>query len=295
MAKQLTVYLLGGLGNQMFQYAAARALSKKNAAELYLDNKTGFVRDKIYKRNYELGSFPINGKIANLNKRLPFWTERFWRKFSNNKSDVAINKRICISSIKETHLSYLPEVANYQMNGCAWMYGHWQSEEYFKDIADIIKKELTPPVPKERHYKKWGDLISSCNSVAVGVRLFEEMPGSKNGVGGVTPISFFNNAANTFFKSIDNPVFFVFCTTNSPQLKELNFPGPVHFITNENGFTGSVETLWLITKCKHHIIANSSFYWWGAWLSEKENNFSKIIASSLFPNNNSIPQRWISN
>lgn len=295
MKKKLTVHLMGGLGNQMFQYAAGRALAHKSSAHLFLDNSTGFKLDKIYKRNYELDTMPINAEIANFWKTVPFWTEKIWSKLLKTNKQRAINKRICTTVIKEPQASYLSEVGEFEINGNVWIYGYWQSESYFSDISNLIKLELTPPVPKEKQFQDCAELMKGCNSIAIGVRLFEEVPVVTQGsIEGVTPISFYNKATQELIKSINNPVFFVFCTSNSQKLSQLDLPGPVYYITHENGFVGAVHSLWLISHCKHHIIANSSFYWWGAWLAESRYGFSKIIASPLFPNKDTIPKRWIS-
>src|SRR5215831_16235441 len=74
-AKQVTVQLMGGLGNQMFQYAAARALASRNGAKLLLDNRSAFITDRVYGRQYELDPMPIRGELASFAYRMPFWWE----------------------------------------------------------------------------------------------------------------------------------------------------------------------------------------------------------------------------
>jgi hypothetical protein len=77
------------------------------------------------------------------------------------------------------------------------------------------------------------------------------------------------------------------------MLRQIKFPGSAHFITHDNGFQGSLARFWLISQCAHHILSNSSFYWWAAWLAERRNPDSCIVASAMFPNRHTIPQRWI--
>lgn len=292
MAHRLTVHLMGGLGNQMFQYAAARALALRNAAQLRLDTRGGFARDKVYKRLYELGDFPIQAASARWLEAAPFMIEAARQKVVGATTS-SIGRRFYGSAIRETHSRFLSEVATHRMTSNAWMWGYWQTEQYFSDVAGIISKELTPPAPTHPQFLQCADLMASSNSVAVGVRLFEEVPGvSKGGVGGLTHMPFFNEAARLLATRVQNPTFFVFCTTNSPQLQQLDLPGPVHLITHENGYEGSIAPLWLISQARHHIIANSSFYWWGAWLREAQHPETQIIASPLFPNRDSVPSRW---
>jgi Glycosyl transferase family 11 len=294
MPHHVTVLLNGGLGNQMFQYAAARALSLRNGARLYLDRRSGFAFDLVYKRQYELGVFPIEASLAGLPQQIPFWIEAA-RGTVGGSSTSAINNRIYGCSLQETQPVFLPEVAAHRVNANTWMWGFWQSERYFSDVADSISRELTPPAPHKREFLECAQLMETCTSVAVGVRIFEEVPGeSKKAVGGLTPLRFFNDAAAQLAGRIHTPVFFVFCTTRAPQLRQLNLPGEVHVITHENGFEGSVARLWLLTRCRHHIIANSSFFWWGAWLREARCPDSHVIASPLFSNRDTIPTRWTS-
>jgi len=293
MSKQITAHLMGGLGNQMFQYAAARAIAQRNGVPLFLDNHSGFVRDKVYKRSFELGKFPVKAQLAGYESRVSYWSEKIIEKI-NGAPESSINNRFLWTVLEESKLSYIKEIANYKIIGSTWMHGYWQSEKYFEEIKDLISNELMPPAPMDTKFLEYAELMRSSNSISLGVRLFEEVPGaSKEGVGGLTPMSFFNDAVKTMCESVSNPEFFIFCTTNSPKLNELQLPGKVHFITHDNDFNGTTERLWLYTQCRHHIIANSSFYWWGAWLSEMRNAQSKIIASPMFYNLDTIPQRWL--
>lgn len=284
---------MGGLGNQMFQYAAARALSERNGVPLFLDDHNGFVRDFIYKRTYELDAFPVRARIADRRQKFIYWAEKTREKlFSAQKHPI--EKHLSWTVVKETAMHFIPEVADCRITGNTWMHGYWQSEKYFSGIKDIIAQELMPAIPTDEKFREYGRKMRSCNSVSLGVRLFEEVPGaSKEGVGGLTIMSFFNDAAKRISAEVADLEFFVFCTTNSPELDKLELPGNVHLITHDNGFHGTMARLWLMTQCKHHIIANSSFYWWAAWLSEMTNENCRIIASPIFSNSDTIPPRWL--
>ncbi len=294
MSKKLTAHLMGGLGNQMFQYAAARAIANRNGIPLFLDDHSGFVRDTVYKRTYELGKFPIQAQIANFESKIQYLAEKIIEKvIGAHKS--SLNNRFLWTVLEENQLRYIDEISKYKITKNTLMHGYWQTEKYFEDIKELIALELMPLEPAESKFLEYGQMMDSCNSISLGVRLFEEVPGgSKEGVGGLTDISFFNESAKKLSKELVDPQFFVFCTTNSVELEKLQLPGQVHLITHDNGFHGTLERLWLYTKCKNHIIANSSFYWWGAWLSEQKNPNSKIIASPNFSNKDTIPSRWLS-
>ena len=289
---RLIVRLKGGLGNQMFQYAAARALAIRNNMELVLDNISGFIRDKVYRRTFQLNRFPVQVRPAPVFAQLPFWIESWREKLGFERSEP-ITIRPWGTYLWEKEPKFFIEIANYDLGRNTWMEGHWQSEKYFALYKDIIAAEFILPTPVEPNFLSMERMIESSNPVAVGVRVFEEVPGfDKSGVGGVAPFSFYEIAARSLADTIDNLTFFVFCTTIDAVKDRLRLPGEIIYITHDNAFEGSIQRLWLISRCKHHIISNSSFYWWGAWLAEREDPGGTIIASDLFPNRDSIPARW---
>ena len=283
---------MGGLGNQMFQYAAARAIAHRNNMNLLLDDHNGFVRDIVYKRKYELDQFPIQSRKVRANTQ--YWIEKVRERIFGQRKN-AVSKNIFWTTLEENESGFIGAINDFHITGNTWMHGYWQSERYFEDIKDIISRELMPETPEDCMFLEMAKKMESCNAVSLGIRLYEEVPGvTKDGVGGLTSMNFFTESAHKLSEKIENPEFFIFCTTNSPELEKLNLlPGKVHLITHENGFNGTLARLWLFTKCKHHIIANSSFYWWGAWLSEIKNTNSVIIASPKFSNKDAIPERWL--
>jgi hypothetical protein len=294
MNREVIVYLVGGLGNQMFQYAMGRSLSLRHSADLYLDRSSGFLLDFRYKRAYELSSLPIQARSAGFSRQLPFWCDRLLNKGRGRRVTHGSRHPWGRFISENPSFSSIIEMADCQADGRRlWLRGFWQSENYFSDHKADLARELSPPRPTESIFSRTADLIEKCNSVAVGVRLFEEMPGKSQAVvGGITPKSFYGKAALELAKSQINPVFFVFCTHDSPFIHELDLPGQVFYITPENGFAGALPNLWLMSRCRHHVISNSSFYWWGAWLAEWGNSATRVYASDNFPNKDTIPARW---
>lgn len=291
-SKYIVVRLKGGLGNQMFQYATARALAVRNGMDLVLDTFTGFARDRVYRRSYSLGPFPVKYRKAGLMEEVPFWYERcLGRIFASTKKPLIL-KRPWGLFVEENKNRFLDEVHGMQCRDNIWMEGYWQSEEYFDDCREMIGRELMPPEPKNPNFIDMGKKMKNCNSVAVGVRLYEEETEAKRHT--LVPFSFYMDAARKLVEHMDDPVFFVFCTKNAGLEEKITLPGETHYITHDNGYAGALESLWLICQGKHHIISNSSFYWWGAWLSELNNPGSEIIACDLFSNSDCIPSRWLS-
>jgi hypothetical protein len=294
--KTLTVYLSGGLGNQLFQYAAAKSLACRNSSQLCLDTWSGFWNDKTYQRNFSLGCLPHSANIASPLQRVPFWIEKVLQKSSNRSLSIH-QKYIFGDMVIETNLrKYLPEIDRIRLNNNAWLWGYWQSEKYFANIKDLIGQEYKIPEPSDSQFLEMARIINSCDSIAVGVRLYEELPKhiySIYNAGWITDISFYKDAANRLISKLKKPIFFVFSTANIEDLKQINFPGEVYYITPANGFIEAHKCLWLLSQCQHHIVSNSTFYWWGAWLAEYKNPKTRVIVSHCFANEDTVPSRWL--
>lgn len=291
MDNAVVVSLMGGLGNQMFQYATARAIAHRNSARLIIDATTGFLRDKTYKRHYELDCFSIAPRRASFVELLPLWLERAAQRFNGPNLDN-VTARPWGMFLTDYSSSLVPEAFG-KYDRTLFLRGYWQSEAYFADVKGLIGTELKLPPAEETSFVQMASRIEASNSIAVGVRLFEEVPeAKKEGVGGLVQTSYYNHAAHLLSENIDAPEFFVFCTAHAPALAELDLPGPVHFITHDNGYKGTIQRLWLLSRCRYHIVSNSSFYWWGAWLAEFERPETKVFAIDKFPNEKTIPTRW---
>lgn len=296
--KKLIVRLKGGLGNQMFQYAFGRSLALKNDMRLKIDAVTGFALDKVCRRNFSMSIFPITTDFANLCEQLPFWFETALNRFLPGFQNL-IRHRPWGLYMYDTNRRYHKEIAefDFQKNVAKniFMDGFWQSEHYFNDYGELLRKEFSLPVPRDDLSLSMAKKIERCDSVSVGVRLFEEVPGaSQQGLGGLVPFSFYEDGAIRIADKIKNPTFFVFCTKEDGVRGKLCLPGNVYYVTHDNGYKGEMKRLWLISRCAHHILSNSTFYWWGAWLAEHKQSEQLIIASDQFVNSDCIPLRWLS-
>ena len=204
-----------------------------------------------------------------------------------------IERRPWGTQINQMNEKYQDSIREFRAKGNTWVNGYWQSEKYFEDFRNEIGRELSPVRPNETAYQRLAEKMMDQNSIAVGVRLFEEVPaGAAIVKASITPTHFYSNAARVAAKEIANPQFFVFCTKRFPVLDLLDLPGPVHYVTHDEGYCGSVNVLWLFSQCSNYILSHSSFYWWGAWLSEFHNPRTRIVASLSFPSTNTVPPRW---
>lgn len=295
MKKKIIAYLRGGIGNQLFQYATARALALDNDSELVLDNWSGFIRDKIYKRKFELNELKIQARLASKFEILYFLFYRLINRILKTKPKFKKNflKAQILTETNDAKY-YLSELNNINLNTFNWLDGHWQSPKYFEHYKQLLQKELMPPKPISEKFLKVGEKMIVEESVAIGIRLYEEEPKEILVKNSKIKKSFeINNAINKIKKKISNVNFYLFCTKNDKFLEELELPKNTMKITAENGFEDAVNTLWLLSRCKHHVITSSTFYWWGAWLSSKIHQDNKqIIYSDELDNLDGIPKNW---
>lgn len=295
--KTVYAYLTGGIGNQMFQYATARALALRTGAELVLDSWSGFVRDFQYHRSYELNYLPIQARVATPLERAPIWLFRGENRIRGINQNL-FQRRIYGNFIVETEKRFFDEILRYHHEVVAWLCGYWQSPLYFQDYKETLSAELMPPRPTQKRFLDIAQILRKTESVALGIRLYEESTNppihSKDGV--MKSVAEVNAAIARLLVLQPSAKLVLFCTHRSPILSELNLPDSTVFLTHDDGYEGTIERLWLLTQCKHHIFTNSSFYWWGAWLSQRfyssTDQSQHIFAADNFINQDGVCAEW---
>lgn len=298
MAKQI-VKLMGGLGNQMFQYAFGKQLEKKHKCEvLYdlswfelikrklLENPEEFA-DTISVRNYALDIFPnLKTKFASEKEIKKVCFPRFnkiRRLFGiNPKSGIVLEKNAFI---------YEPELL--EKRGSCYFEGYFQNEKYFLDMKDELVKifELPELKPEDEYNKNLLQKIQSCeNPVFIHVRRSDYIK-----LNWVISQNYYKNAVQYIKERIENPKFFVFGVGDIDYIKTKFDIGEEFEVIGDNNKTNEnfYEDLRLMMACKHAIIANSSYSWWAAWLSS--HNKDIIIAPSPWIDGQSevICENWV--
>ncbi|HVF67309.1 MAG TPA: alpha-1,2-fucosyltransferase [Pyrinomonadaceae bacterium] len=253
--------LIGGLGNQFFQYAVGRALSVKNGVPLKLD-VSAYESYKL--RRYSLSHFNVVEEIAS-----PDEIERFRRPGPNRLVRLGLRLGVLPDSLRfttvvERGFPFDPEVLS--ARGNVYLEGYWQSEKYFKEIEDVIRRELTVKHEPDPVNAEVGRAITGADSVCVHVRRgdYVENPEMSKIYEQCTP-DYYHAAARELAKSVAAPHFFVFSDDPRWARENLEFNHPVTYV-DHNGGGKDYEDLRLMSLCKHFVIANSSFSWWGAWL-----------------------------
>lgn len=257
--------IAGGLGNQLFGYAAARRLALKNDADLVLDTISGFAYDSVYKRSFQLVNFSCNYREATARERLePFSKVRRYLMRVMNKYKKGNRK-----FFTDYTNSFDSSILSVRFNDNVYIEGYWQDERYFKDCEALIRRDLKIKPPTDELNLRMLKSIKSHISIAIHVRFFFD-PDTGKDIG----TNYYNAAIKEMERKFGNAHYFLFSDKPNEAEKKINIPSDRLTIVNHNlGDENSYADLWLMSLCNHFIIANSTFSWWGAWLSEGDSKY----------------------
>lgn len=272
----IIVKIIGGLGNQLFQYALGKHLALLNNTELKLDI-TGFDEYKLHA--YSLGHFNVAENFA---------TEKEIRKFKKYQRRPGrwwfLYNRLIANEhkyVQEKQFHFDPQIL--EIRGDAYLDGYWQTEKYFKDIEDIIRKEVTVKSPLQGKDTDIAREIEATNSIMVHIRRGDYVSNPQaNEYHGTCGLDYYRKAIAIIAEKVGTPHIFVFSDDHEWVKNNIVLGYPTTYVDHNNA-DKNYEDLRLMSLCKHHIIANSSFSWWGAWLSQ---NPHKIVVG---------PSRWFNN
>jgi hypothetical protein len=286
----LVVQLAGGLGNQLFQYAFGRSLALETGRRLLLDRMSGFVADRTYRRSYALGRLPIAGHDAGFTRSTCFFAAKAFRRRAALANAIAVVDcpwgRHLIEMRQEPH----PRLADLLTSPTVWCEGYWQSPASFDRHADVIAREIQPAGPADSHVRDLGRQAAECESVAIGVRLFEECPSPQGGVAGE---EFYGPAIEAIRERVRNPVFFLFSTDRDQAARLLPDGLRWHDATASGGVVDAMDAYWLMSRCRHHVISQSTLYWWSAWVaSQRGEDRGCVVAHDAFTNPACLPDAW---
>jgi hypothetical protein len=292
--------LWGGLGNQLFQYAAAFSLAQRLQTEVVLDPRHCY--DEVI-RPYELDHFNIRGHRWTRSEQP--WIERMVRlaRPSDESTGYAMRplKRV-LTPLIAPYFKYVKD--KYQgfdstilsLRGHIYMTGTWACENYFSSHEQLIRKEFSFSTRAEGENLKVLELIRACESVGIHVRRGDYVSNAAaNKRYGLCSLEYYQKAIQFISERIVAPTFFVF--SDDPQWARENIlTGHKTFYISHNQGEKSWEDFRLMTECRNFIIANSTFSWWAAWLGA--NVRGTVIAPrrwTLDPvgTDDPVPSRWI--
>ena len=282
----IIVRIIGGLGNQMFQYALYKSLEQKGK-EVKIDI-SGFLNYGLH-NGYELPNiFKISENIA---------TQQEIELLSDHKSDLFNKMRRKITGRKRTHniqedFKFIPEV--FELDH-VYLDGYWQSQKYFIDEETTIRNSYKFNNHLDSRNMEIVSKMKQVNSVSIHVRRGDYItdPEANKVHGGITTLEYYKKSIKLIKERLDNPIFFVFSDDIEWVRQNMGLTNS-YFIDWNNG-RDSYKDMQLMSYCKHNIIANSSFSWWGAWLNQNESKI--VIAPSKWFNTidvkDVIPDHWI--
>jgi hypothetical protein len=259
------VRLHGGLGNQLFQYATARSLTQPNDY-VYTDHnffKRTQRTEEFIARQYELGIF------KNLKAR----------KASDTITKLCVADTVFYRMLRQfskpAHIiqkeNELVSFAGIKKSKCIYLDGYFQSEKYFKHIRNQLLNELQFPPLDERNTAIANKIKAIENAVSIHVRRDDYLIPRVAKVLGILPLSYYYNALNILKLQYKDLSLFFFSDDMQWAKENFNYEGlTTEFIDFNSKPEDSWKDMALMSFCKHHILANSSFSWWGAWLSGNE-------------------------
>ncbi len=278
-APSVTVHLMGGLGNQLFQYAFGRRLAYVNGADLYLDASgyAGDVRPDPRQgiRICELGHFRIAGRLigraestARGRRALRRKAEKAWlllQSLGDARHPYYLRREIV--EPEGNRFRFDRHIFERPIAGRVTVRGFWQTERYFADIQHLLRTELDVADELEGANASMARCIRESNSVAIHVR-HGDNAGPVAPALGLLPAAYYRDVISALHAELKDPRFFIF-SDDVQWAKELLGNDPQMTYAEQNGSADGHEDLRLMTLCKHHVLANSTFGWWGAWLGRK--------------------------
>lgn len=271
--------LMGGLGNQMFQYATARRLAIYRRTDLYLNissYKNTLGSDTP--REYNLDWFNTKVTVAQEEQLAKIASAEYQPSlFLRIKRKKSLDNRGPILQIGEQNKSFQPSILKASDN--TYLTGWWQNELYFKDIRNTLLKEFTPKIKPDNKNKTLLGNIKAKESISLHIRRGDYITNPNAwAYHGIPDLKYYQKSISYIYSKTKDPYFFVFsddiswCKKNFKLIKKCTFV--------EDNDSKAYEDIRLMSNCNHNIVANSSFSWWGAWLNDNKN---KIIIA---------PKKW---
>lgn len=260
----------GGLGNQMFQWALARMIEEITDMDVLFDMS---YFSKNYARPYQLNIFKIEPQFVT-----DLWTKSalniIWtfRKFLNNK------KFLGYTLYEEKQFNFDKHINSIKQD--TYIAGYFQSELYFHCVADRLREDFKFDYLLNDKNKDVIRQISAGNSISLHIRRGDYVNKQRNlDAYAACPLDYYKRGVEYIAQQYPNPTLFIFSDDIKWVKENLKLPYESVYVSHNTG-EKSFEDMRLMGCCKHNIIANSSFSWWGAWLN---NNPNKIVIA---------PKRW---
>lgn len=284
----IVIYLQGGLGNQLFQYAFGRCLQELRGDELYIDN-SHFAKAHLLgetPRALQLNEFHTQylPASANIGERVEAEMNLSLLKRIRNKL-IPYNRLLVLND----HSVWNPEEKPNQE--VLFLKGYFQKESYFASIRLKLLEELQP------RYSLLRSATLPSNAVSVHVRRGDYVSlATAAAHHGTCSEAYYHEAMKLMAEKTHNPHFVFFSDDIAWCKSTFGHLSNTHFMEPLEGMHESEDMVWM-SRCQHHIIANSSYSWWGAWLNTSPQKI--VVAPAIWnkaqqtPFNDYVPSNWI--
>ena len=285
----------GGLGNQLFQYAAGRALAVKLRERLVLDRQW-FERPQAgtTQRAFLLDQMNVKGEIQVLNPL----------KLNFGRFDKLLQTLLPINPYiykEKNEFSFQPHFGKGRLypDQDLYLMGYWQSFRYFEKIRPLILEETSFRFKLSPHYQSYlNQIMYATLPVMVHIRRGDYVNvNSVNRIHGLLSLDYYKQAMLKLVRSQKNIQFFIF--SDDIEWVKANLPtcGDAVFVENIDEYNSAAQELQLMRACHNFIIANSSLSWWGAWLGVHPKKQviapSQWLASDLWSSEDLFPHSWV--
>lgn len=278
--KMIIVKLKGGLGNQLFQYAFGTFLSSQKNESLKLDiSSLGSKNDT--KREYQLNKFNIKAGISSPEEL---------KKFKPSAWSDFLHKKI----LRQFHIGWEPNILQ---SKSTYFEGYFQSYKYLDSIRNQLLSEITLKNPIANTYQEILNKIKNTNSVAIHIRRGDFTDNQKiKLIHQTINLDYYQKAITIIKQKIANPTWYIFSDDIEWAKANLQIDQLTIFVSPPEG-SDQAQELILMSKCKHQIIANSTFSWWAAYLNQNPNKI--VIAPKKWNNRyqkyyqHLLPNDWI--
>jgi hypothetical protein len=271
----------------MFQYAAGRALALRRGVSFAIDRRA-FLDYKTHAFGMHCFTAQLSEAPARFlpNPSAEGRLQRLLRRFMPTPLDVYTEKTFTFDAA----VLILPDGV--------YLDGYWQTEKYFADFSDVIRRDFTVRDAPSAANQAWLERIAQAHSVSLHIRRGDYMSNpAAAAVHGICDLSYYESAVAYLRQAMGlDPELFVFSDDPDWVAANLRLPYQMHLIRGNDAIT-NYEDLRLMTACRHHIVANSSFSWWGAWLDARADSITvapvRWFAGKVPDARDLVPQRWV--
>ncbi len=285
--------IIGGLGNQMFQYAAGRALSIRGGSPLALDISgfdgyglhQGFELKRVFGHTFAIASPDEMAEV------LSWQASPIIRRIVARKPFSFFCGQRCVV---EPHFNYWAGIET--LTGDCYLSGYWQSEKYFDAVAEQIRDDFVFRLPASGENAELAKNIQGTMAISLHVRRGDYANNPKTtATHGLCSLDYYQAAIQRVTQEMSDPYFYIFSDDINWARAHLKIDFPHRYVDHNQG-AESYNDMRLMSLCRHHIIANSSFSWWGAWLNPREDKMV-LAPKKWFANGADVrdlfPQEWI--